>query len=143
MISISGLQGLQAKLKKKKKLYSEGIAEGLKMAGLLLQRESQRIVPVDTGLLKASAFTRHTGKGIDCVVRVGYTQVYAVFVHERMDLAHGKAYNEKHAARIASGEYKPRGPSQTAKYLEIPLRTNRQRMIQIVLQHAQAKAESA
>lgn len=34
------------------------IAQGLLAAGLLLQRESQLRVPVDTGNLKASAFTR-------------------------------------------------------------------------------------
>lgn len=31
---------------------------GLKLAGLRIQRESQRVVPVDTGNLKGSAFTR-------------------------------------------------------------------------------------
>jgi len=32
--------------------------QGMLLAGLRLQRESQLLVPVDTGLLKASAFTR-------------------------------------------------------------------------------------
>lgn len=34
------------------------LTQGLLMAGLRLQRESQEMVPVDTGNLKASAFTR-------------------------------------------------------------------------------------
>lgn len=34
------------------------VALGLKMAGLRLQRESQKLVPVNTGNLKNSAFTR-------------------------------------------------------------------------------------
>lgn len=34
------------------------ITQGLFLAGLRLQRESQLLVPVDTGLLKNSAFTR-------------------------------------------------------------------------------------
>lgn len=34
------------------------LAQGLVLAGLRLQRESQLLVPVDTGALKASAFTR-------------------------------------------------------------------------------------
>lgn len=34
------------------------MAQGLLMAGLRLQRESQKLVPVDTGALKGSAFTR-------------------------------------------------------------------------------------
>lgn len=32
--------------------------EGMVAAGLFLQAESQKLVPVDTGLLKSSAFTR-------------------------------------------------------------------------------------
>lgn len=34
------------------------LGQALMMAGLRLQRESQQLVPVDTGNLKASAFTR-------------------------------------------------------------------------------------
>ena len=44
-----------------------GLDKGLFVAGLHLQRESQQLVPVDTGNLKASAFTRlitdNKGKG--------------------------------------------------------------------------------
>lgn len=40
------------------------LAQGLLMAGLALQRDSQQLVPVDTGALKGSAFTRvERGKG--------------------------------------------------------------------------------
>lgn len=35
-----------------------GLQQALYLAGLRLQRESQQLVPVDTGNLKASAFTR-------------------------------------------------------------------------------------
>lgn len=34
------------------------LMQGLLMAGLRLQRDSQKLVPVDTGALKGSAFTR-------------------------------------------------------------------------------------
>ena len=34
------------------------LAQGLLLAGLRIQRESQRIVPIDTGALRASAFTK-------------------------------------------------------------------------------------
>ena len=34
------------------------LVQGLLMAGLRLQRESQQLCPVDTGALRASAFTR-------------------------------------------------------------------------------------
>lgn len=37
---------------------SQTMAQALLQAGLFLQRESQKVVPVDTGHLRASAFTR-------------------------------------------------------------------------------------
>lgn len=37
---------------------TRSLIKGLKLAGLRVQRESQKRVPVDTGDLKASAFTR-------------------------------------------------------------------------------------
>lgn len=42
-----------------------GLDKGLMVAGMRLQRESQELVPVDTGNLKSSAFTRliHSNKG--------------------------------------------------------------------------------
>ena len=38
--------------------HGQTTAQALLQAGLRLQRESQLLVPVDTGALKASAFTR-------------------------------------------------------------------------------------
>ena len=55
---------------------------GLKAAGLVFQGESQRLVPIDTGNLRASAFTRKSGSGFNVDVNVGYTANYALFVHE-------------------------------------------------------------
>lgn len=40
------------------------LAQGLLLAGMRLQRESQQLVPVDTGVLKGSAFTRLEGGGV-------------------------------------------------------------------------------
>lgn len=40
------------------RVATESLLKGLMIAGLRLQRESQKRVPVDTGNLKGSAFTR-------------------------------------------------------------------------------------
>lgn len=58
--------------------------EGLKKAALVLQAESQKRAPVDTGALRASAFTRRVGgdKPNQVVYQVGYTQAYGIYVHE-------------------------------------------------------------
>ena len=54
----------------------------IKRCGLLVQRESMEVTPVDTGALKNSAYTKTEGNGFDTVVTVGYRQSYAIFVHE-------------------------------------------------------------
>lgn len=48
-----------------RKALSNGqtLVQGLLLAGLRLQRESQQLCPVDTGALKASAFTRINDDG--------------------------------------------------------------------------------
>jgi hypothetical protein len=96
---------------------------GLKKAGLTLQRESQRLVPVDTGNLKASAFVREDG---DSVV-VGYTASYALYVHEAVGMvlrgvprSHGK------------GRYwDPQGRAQ-AKFLEEPARRLKPQLMEMI-----------
>jgi len=47
VITISGLPNVLANLKKSKLLTATGMQRGLKQAGSFLQRESQKIVPVD------------------------------------------------------------------------------------------------
>ncbi len=47
------------------------IEEGLIIAGLRLQREAQELTPVDTGALKASAFTCKT-RDVDRIAEVAF-----------------------------------------------------------------------
>lgn len=63
---------------------------GLKRAGLFIQRESQKIVPVEFGLLRNSARTTSEGKGFNTEVVVSYETSYAIFVHENLDAKHKK-----------------------------------------------------
>lgn len=77
------------------------IAANLIKAGYFIQRESMKIVPIHQGNLRASAYTRFTGQGMDTKVYVGYTATYALFVHEIVEYAHGQDFNEKYAAQIA------------------------------------------
>jgi hypothetical protein len=143
--------------------HGHNCAVGLKKAGLHLQRCSQQIVPVDQGALKNSAFTRSFGVGFNCDVVVGYTEDYAAYVHENLDAAHGKAFNIKHADKIARGRktrrlykkkfgnkppgqkpyFRARGPGQMAKYLEFPARLERKTMLSIVAKEARIKRTGA
>lgn len=100
---------------------------GLKAGGLHLQRESQRMVPVDTGNLKASAFTRSTMRD----VIVGYTSAYAPFVHEAPMTLQGQP-------RPTKGRYwDPQGRA-SSKFLETPMRTKKDEIAEIVRTVARA-----
>jgi hypothetical protein len=85
----------------------------LKQAGLFIQRESQKIVPVEFGLLKNSARTRSEGKGFDTAVIVSYGTSYAIYVHENLGARHKLG--------------------KSAKFLEIPIRTKQKEIIDIIM----------
>lgn len=109
---ITGVKEVLANLRKADYVIGEGVERGLKRAGLWLQRLSQEVVPVDTGNLKNSAFTRASGKGMKTDVFVGYTAGYAVYVHEILE-------NKHRMGKIA-------------KYLELPMRSNREKLLKII-----------
>lgn len=82
---------------------SGAVEAGLKAAGLYIQLESQKIVPVDEGILHNSAFTRAEppkGGGLKTTVRVGYTAEYAVYVHEDMNANHKPGKTAKFIERV-------------------------------------------
>lgn len=87
---------------------------GLMEAGLKIQRSSQKRVPVDTGNLKASAYTRKARDGSESV-EIGYTAAYAVFVHEDMEASH---------------------PVGQAKFLESALMDNQSAIVEIIRKRA-------
>lgn len=137
-MSITNAKRIRAKLTKQATKHIGGLQRGLMRAGLALQRESMKIVPVMTGNLRASAFTRPTGSGTKFEVQVGYTAKYALYVHEDLEAAHGSVFNAKHAERIAKAKGRDkkiwfnRGPDQQAKFLEKPFREQRKRLAEIV-----------
>lgn len=84
--TITGAKQVLRNLSAVDRSMARGYAIGLKKAGLLLQRTSQLRVPVEYGLLKASAYTRANGSGWGTSVTVGYTSEYAAFVHQLVDM---------------------------------------------------------
>lgn len=113
MLKLEGTEEMIRRLKKEGKILAQDFAKNVKKAGLYLQRESQKIVPVDLGNLKGSAFTRWVaGKGWSITVVVGYTANYAIYVHEDLNARHK--------------------PGKVAKYLERPLREKRMRLLEIM-----------
>jgi len=128
MIKAFGVKGLIRKLKKQHTIMQKRAAQGLKKSGLYLQRESQKIVPVDKGVLHNTAFTRQIKGGENPEVAVGYTAAYALYVHEDMEALHGADFNQAHAKEIAAGTQHNRGAKQQAKFLEKPFREKRKQM---------------
>lgn len=108
---VTGLERVVNNLNKHAKKIEKDTLDGLFIAGLKVQRDAQKLVPVDTGNLKGSAYTT---KG-DTTVTIGFTANYAIFVHENME-AHHKV-----------GQ---------AKFLEVALRNNQDEILRILQQRA-------
>lgn len=113
--SVEGVEEILSNIHRHRIRTAHQVEMGLKKAGLFLQRESQKIVPVDTGNLRASATTRKvsgSGFSTDVVVAYGQGAEYAVYVHEDLNAHHA--------------------PGKQAKYLEEPSRTKRREILALI-----------
>jgi hypothetical protein len=126
-------------LKRYKYANSQGFQVGVVRAAYRLLQHSLDIVPVDTGYLRSTAHVVVIGQGFRTIARVIYSAFYSIWVHERLDLAHGAAYNRKYAVEIAMGRKRPRRPQEQAKFIETPLRANRREYVNIVREDMKAR----
>lgn len=133
MSRVQGMHGVVRGLEKYRKDLPKKLHKALKSAAAYLGYESLLIVPVDTGHLKSTYFTRSWIVGAHCEAVVGYTAEYAVLVHEDLELRHGQDYNDWYWEEIQAGYRHMRGPAQQAKFLEQPLRTKQAEMMQIII----------
>lgn len=113
-MSVQGLKNIEAAIKVQQNVTEKGLRKGLFRAGLFLQRESQKIVPVETSILKNSAHTRMVGTGMDVAAIISYGTDYAMYVHENLEARHK--------------------PGKQAKFLEQPLRDHQERLREIIAQ---------
>lgn len=94
----------------------EGRAQaGMNDAGFMIQYEAQKLTPVDTGNLKASAYTNPVVTG-EPAVSVGFTASYALAVHEDLQMPHD------------NGE---------AKFLEKAIKRNELRILKAIADRAE------
>jgi hypothetical protein len=100
----------------------------MRRAVLFLRRLSQKVVPVDTGNLKNSAFTNVEWHGPKIVGAVGYGAAYAVFVHER-------TIHYSRAGRGGGfvGKEIQHGKGTGAKFLEGPMKRNMRQIGRIIM----------
>ncbi len=111
-----------------------GAADGLRKAGAELLRQSQMLVPVEFGNLRASGYVNSSGAGFSTVVEVGYTASYALYVHEQVAMKLQGIARRPSPPRIGK-HWDPQGRAQ-AKFLEDPARQMHQQIINIVRQQA-------
>lgn len=82
--SVRGLNKVLGNLNREvNKIQGQSIA-GLKAAGLILERASNKRVPVEKSGLIQSSYTR-TAQNDRKAVEVGYSAKYAVYVHENLE----------------------------------------------------------
>lgn len=149
VIEVKGIDKVVNNLARTHKIVGARVEAGLLKAGAMIMRESQKIVPVQLGNLKAAAFERKEGSGTKAVVTIGYEGVsYAAYVHEIPGLnlsspvTHGELFNIKHAADIvaakgtkwgtAAGGMFKRKPQEQWKFLEHPVRDNANKVLDII-----------
>jgi len=141
-----------AKIGTIKKKMEAGLERGLIEGGKLIHNESKRFVPVLTGALRGSARVSKTGSGFTTDVVVSYGSeneektgvdnkkaIYAVYVHQDMEKAHGARFNRKWAYEIANAHtpaqrkyYFNRKAEEQAKFLERPAREQKDAVLNII-----------
>lgn len=101
-IKLEGFVELNNKFKKSISEITSVVEDALLDCGNDLQQKAVDITPIDTGALRASAFTE-AESGSNPSVIVGFEEEYAIFVHENLEAHH---------------------PVGQAKFLEQPLKEN-------------------
>lgn len=111
---------------------------GLFEAGLQVQGSAQKRVPVNTGNLKASAYTRkHPGGRPE--VEVGFTAAYAPFVHENLEMKLKGQPRPKRGYKASQGNYwDPQGKAGP-KFLQNAVSENAGKIVQIIQKRARVR----
>lgn len=129
---VEGISTVIGKLNTQIKETTGLTTQGLLAAGLFVQRAAQKKVPVEYGVLRASAYTRKDpARAFLAIapVEVGFSAAYALYVHENME-------------QKLKGEPRPSGlgvywgPHGEPKFLENALRESVKDILQIVQKRA-------
>jgi len=110
-VKLEGFVELTKKLNKSISEISDVIQNALLDCGNDLQQKAVDITPIDTGALRASAFTEADRQGKNPSVVVGFEEEYAIYVHENLEAHH---------------------PVGQAKFLEQPLKENADKYVEYV-----------
>ena len=94
-IKISGVGRVIRNIERFGSIKADAVERGLGKAALVLKGATQRVVPIDLGNLRSSAFVRKIGAGFKTRMIVGYSADYAVYVHENLNAMHKEGTRAK------------------------------------------------
>ena len=120
-IKVEGVAEVIKSLERAARAFPEATGQALYEEGLGVQGLAVQRTPVDTGRLRASAYTappKTTSSGPE--VEVGYGAIYGVYVHERTELRHttGQAKFLESALNERSSGYAERLGDRIAELAE-------------------------
>lgn len=130
---VEGLDEILGNLNRQIEGVKDRTVGGLLAAGLIIQGDAQKNVPVEYGNLRGSGYTRKAQHDPNAV-EVGFTSAYAVYVHENLEQ---KWKGEERRSGLGT-YWNPGGP----KYLERAIRENRSRILEVIRSHAKVGSES-
>ncbi len=88
-VEVKGAEELRERLRRLAITHKDAAIAALHQEGLALQAAAVRLTPVDTGRLRASAYTQPPEEvGGDVKIRVGFGAEYALPVHEMTENHH-------------------------------------------------------
>jgi hypothetical protein len=87
---------IKQQMREHKRATNAAITRGIAKVGMFVQRESQKLSPVDTGNMRAAANVRlqikTTTKGASA--KIVFVAAYAIFVHENLTAHHEVGENK-------------------------------------------------
>lgn len=119
---IEGLKTVLTAHKKAKDKTAIAIDEGLLKAAQMVFTASQKLVPVDTGLLKSSGkVEKGSGKGFSASASVVYDAPYATVVHEDLQAHHNPPTQARY---VSAAIAKVRGSIATMMKRDVQIALN-------------------
>ena len=87
-MTLTQSNSMQEGIKKSLEDLRRRIPPAMRAAGETLLEESNKLVPVLTGVLKKSGKVTYKGRGLNTEFSIGYSADYAVYVHEDLTKHH-------------------------------------------------------
>lgn len=98
-ITVKGTEKVAARIREVRDKYLEAVAAALYQEGFDIWREAVQRCPVETGLLRSSAYVAPPTGRSNPRVEVGFGTNYAIAVHENLEAQHPRGGEAKFLER--------------------------------------------